>query len=223
MKVEEEPLIDIRDLGGLLYGPPPECPETEPHYCLLRREVYQKLLRVQTALPQGCYLRLYEGLRSLEVQEFLFEQEKLRVQQRNPLLTDQQVHQEATKLVSPIMHYDGSPNIPPHSTGGAVDVEFVDIDGKVYDFGMEIKDWDKLAPEISLPSYSLLSQEALRNRYFLREVMMREGFVPYEYEWWHFSYGDSYWAQSVGAEKAIYGSCSLALIAQASRPLQDQE
>lgn len=211
-----EPLVDIRTAGGLLYGPPPECPDTAPDYCLLRREVYRKLLRVQRSLPPGLSLRLYEGLRSLKVQAMLFDEEKARVRARHPQLSDEQVHIEATLLVSPVMHPDGTPNLPPHSTGGALDIEIVDAAGKVIDFGMEVKDWINVAPEYCATAHPSLSPAATANRRLLAQAMEREGFANYVNEWWHYSYGDRYWASRTGQAYAIYGSCTPDMIAAAS-------
>ncbi|MDT7587682.1 MAG: zinc D-Ala-D-Ala dipeptidase, partial [Pseudonocardiales bacterium] len=34
------------------------------------------------------------------------------------------------------------------------------------------------------------------------------GFVNYPTEWWHWSYGDRYWAIKTTAAAAIYGPCT---------------
>jgi D-alanyl-D-alanine dipeptidase len=203
----KEPLIDIRLAGGILYGPPPECPETEPHYCLVREGVYRRLLKVQSALPAGLFLRLYEGLRSLAVQSQLFDEELDRVKRRMPSLNAAESFGEAKKLVSPVRQFDGSINVPPHSTGGAVDIEIVDEQGRVIDFGMEIKDWVHVSPDLISPLPVGLSALATSNRQLLASKMQTAGFVLYEHEWWHFSYGDRYWAKATGAAHAIYGGC----------------
>jgi len=36
--------------------------------------------------------------------------------------------------------------------------------------------------------------------------MQSQGFINYPTEWWHFSYGDRYWAYHQQASYAIYGS-----------------
>ena len=205
--VEEcgEPLVDVRREGGLLYGPPPETPATEPDYCWVRRTVYDKLLAVQKALPPGLALRLYEGLRSAQVQHQLFEEEKARVRAAHPGFDAHDVHLEATKLISPPAHFDGTPNIPPHSTGAAVDVEIVDASGRVIDFGMEAKDWVRVDAEFCATAYEGINDAAKANRRMLCELMQAQGFVNYVREWWHYSYGDRYWAWTSGAPKAIYG------------------
>ena len=35
------------------------------------------------------------------------------------------------------------------------------------------------------------------------------GFVNYPTEWWHWSYGDRYWALTTGAAAALYGPVEL--------------
>jgi len=181
----------------------------------MRLEVYRKLLRVQKSLPGPYRLRLYEGLRSPDVQALLFEQEMQRVRARKPSLFPEQVQAETSVLVSPVIRLNGSINTPPHSTGGAVDVEIVDGSGEVIDYGMEIRDWSVVGPELCAPSCPSLTVSAKRNRSILCELMDREDFVRYEHEWWHFSYGDQYWASKKGRAFALYGACTPELIAAA--------
>jgi D-alanyl-D-alanine dipeptidase len=50
-----------------------------------------------------------------------------------------------------------------------------------------------------------LPTEAAELRRALLEAMTGAGFVNYPYEWWHYSFGDRYWAYVTGAQEAIYG------------------
>jgi D-alanyl-D-alanine dipeptidase len=50
-----------------------------------------------------------------------------------------------------------------------------------------------------------LSPKARTNRAVLAEAMSTAGFVNYPTEWWHWSYGDRYWALISGEEHAVYG------------------
>lgn len=200
-----EPLVDVRAEGGLLVGPPPEHPDTAPDYGWVRRSVYEKLLAVQAGLPPGLRLRLYEGLRSLSMQRKLFDEEVQRVAADHPELSPQDVHERASLLIAPTVHWDGSVNIPPHSTGAAVDVELVDAEGKVIDFGMEAKDWVSVAAEYCETRNPDVHAAARANRLMLCAAMEAQGFVNYVREWWHYSYGDRYWAWMSGQPKAIYG------------------
>lgn len=202
----DEPLVDIAEASDLQFGPPPECPDTAPHYRFVRQTVLERLLHAQSLLPDGIYLRLYEGYRSLQVQQLLFDQEYVRVKQRIPELSEAQAYVETTRLVSAVHRPDGSLNVPPHATGGAVDVELVDANGQVLDFGMEIADWSRVDPDLCLTDTGGLSTNARFHRQMLRDVMERAGFVNYAEEWWHFSYGDQLWAYVTGDPAAIYGA-----------------
>ena len=44
--------------------------------------------------------------------------------------------------------------------------------------------------------------------------MESTGFVNYPYEWWHFGYGDRYWAYAEDEPAAIYGAATRDLIAR---------
>ena len=47
--------------------------------------------------------------------------------------------------------------------------------------------------------------EARRNRTVLADALSGAGLVNYPTEWWHWSYGDRYWALLTGADHALYG------------------
>jgi D-alanyl-D-alanine dipeptidase len=50
-----------------------------------------------------------------------------------------------------------------------------------------------------------LAPETRANRRLLAEAVGAAGFVNYPHEWWHWSYGDRYWALATGSPFAIYG------------------
>jgi len=201
-----EPLIDIKDYQQLKYGDPPECELTKECYTKLRQSVFEKLCHAQTDLPNGWHFRLYEGFRSRKVQQMLFAQEFSRVVARYPNDSYEKQFYETTRLVSPVKNLDGSCNIPPHNTGGAVDIEIINENGELVDMGMAVKDWCWVQPEICLTDCDLISKEAKKNRTLLLEIMQAHDFINYPTEWWHFSYGDRYWAYHQPVRQAIYGS-----------------
>ena len=53
--------------------------------------------------------------------------------------------------------------------------------------------------------YEDLAPTERKNRRLLVEAMESVGFVNHGHEWWHFSYGDRYWAVITGTDVAIYG------------------
>lgn len=44
----------------------------------------------------------------------------------------------------------------------------------------------------------------------LNAALTAAGLVNYPTEWWHWSYGDRYWALATGADHALYGPKELA-------------
>lgn len=205
-----EPMIDIKQVDALSYGPPPETPETDPDYTRMRQAVFDKLLLAQQNLPAGLRFRLYEGYRSLRVQQMLFDNIYQQTRARMTGATEQEIFNEATRLVSPVINFDGSENVPAHNTGGAVDIQVIDSNGDSVDMGMTADDWCNVNPALCQTDSDLISPEAQQNRQMLLHVMQAQGFVNYPTEWWHFSYGDRYWAYHAKAQCAIYGSaCAL--------------
>ncbi len=200
-----EPLIDVKNSNELLYGPPPECELTAPCYTKMRKSVFEKLCQAQKDLPKGWRFRLYEGFRSLEVQGMLFDQEYQRVRARYPQATAEELFHETTRLVSPVTNFDGSKNIPPHNTGAAIDIEILTETNDLLDMGMTAKDWVTVNPELCLTDCQLISKSVRNNRSLLLDLMRSHGFVNYPTEWWHFSYGDRYWAYHQNNKIAIYG------------------
>lgn len=80
-----------------------------------------------------------------------------------------------------------------HSRGSTVDLTIVSADGRGIDMGTGFDYLD----EMSHNNHHAVSARAYNNRLFLRQIMVRHGFVPYEMEWWHFTlqnepYADKY-------------------------------
>lgn len=207
----DEPLIDIKLRKEISYGPAPECEWTSQDYTQIRESVFEKLCQAQKELPKGWGFRLYEGYRRLKVQKMLFEQELKRVKLQYPHESDEKHFYETTRLVSPVVHLDGSRNIPAHNTGGAVDIEIIKDDGQLLDMGMAAKDWVVVHPDLCLSECPLIDKKLQHNRKLLIELMQAYGFVNYPTEWWHFSYGDRYWAFHQPIQQAIYGSADVML------------
>lgn len=201
-----ESLINIKDFGDLAYGPVPETPLTKNDYTLMRETVYKKLLLAQQALPDGYRLRLYEAYRSLTVQKQLYDYEQQRILADAPELSGQALFNRITEIVSPVINFDGSQNIPPHNTGAAVDVEIIDAHGQCLDMGMQAKDWQQVPHDLCVTNSPLVTEQQHANRMLLWDIMTEQGFVNYPTEWWHFSYGDRYWAYHQNQSAAIYGS-----------------
>lgn len=203
-----EELVDLRLQNAIKYGISPEVVNNQD-YTYLRKTVYEKLLQAQQELPKGYRFCLYEGLRTLELQNALFTSYRNKIQKEHPNLSEEKLFNETTKLVAPVVNLDGSHNIPPHSTGGAIDIYLVDDVGKPHDMGILIANWqDDLTGNLSRTDSAEISAAAKDNRKIMNEVLLRAGFVNYPTEYWHWSYGDRYWAYHAGKSQAIYGTTS---------------
>ena len=74
-----------------------------------------------------------------------------------------------------------------HSRGSTVDLTLLDMStGKEVDMGSQF-DWFGIE---SHPDYRGITEEQYNNRMFLRNAMLRNGFVPIDCEWWHFTLAD---------------------------------
>ena len=74
-----------------------------------------------------------------------------------------------------------------HSRGSTVDLTLLDMkSGKEIDMGSPFD----LFSEKSHPDYRGITDEQYQNRMLLQSVMVRNGFLPLDCEWWHFTLKD---------------------------------
>lgn len=74
-----------------------------------------------------------------------------------------------------------------HNRGGAVDISLVDDKGKELDMGTKFDFFGKEASH----NYLEFSEEILKNRKFLKEVMQQHNFKSFDSEWWHYNLNGS--------------------------------
>ena len=89
-----------------------------------------------------------------------------------------------------------------HSRGSTIDLTLLDMKtGKEVDMGSPFD----LFSEKSHPDYRGITDEQYENRMLLQHVMVRNGFVPIDCEWWHFTlknepYPDTYFEFPVSSQ-----------------------
>ena len=72
-----------------------------------------------------------------------------------------------------------------HNRGHAIDMSLFDLKtGEMIDMGT---DYDFFGPEAHY-AFPNATKNVKRNRYILRSIMEKHGFVGIRTEWWHFSY-----------------------------------
>ena len=187
-----DPLVDMAEHSKLLFTRKRE--DENSWYRHIRSTVLARLVKA------GELLCLEEGFRTWERQEFLFNDYVEQLRRQFTDLSEAELRREATKYVA---CPDG---VPPHSTGGAVDVTLFSTDHEELDMGSVSDDTPLSTGSLNFTDSEELSPEARQNRSFLIDVLAQSGFVNYPAEWWHWSYGDQYWAFRTGSEHVIFGS-----------------
>ena len=157
---------------------------------IVRESVYKKLCAADRAMKkrpeyQTCQLVVTYGYRSLEIQTALWNQIYEQIKMEYP----EENENEIREIVHTKIAY---PEVAGHPTGGAVDVVIYDFEKEAFlDFGTEVGD---LTTTDAYYQSDAVSETAKKHRADLREFMCKQGFAPYDGEWWHFSYGDREWA-----------------------------
>ncbi|STY28090.1 D-alanyl-D-alanine dipeptidase [Legionella wadsworthii] len=201
-----DPMVDIINHPEISYGPSPEIPNNTD-YTKMRLTVFEKLKEAQSLLPQGLRFCLYESYRSLSLQKSLFDIRYEKVKNKHPFWSHQEIFIETTRMVSPVINLDGTTNIPPHATGAAIDIYLINDQGIPIEMGIHPKDWmEDVEGTLSLTDSAMITDEAKRNREIMSQALEKVGFVNYPNEYWHWSYGDRYWAYYKQQSFAFYNS-----------------
>jgi D-alanyl-D-alanine dipeptidase len=189
-----EALIDIRDLSSIATDPTrTRVQQLSENPFQLRATVAEMLGGAQARLADGYQLQVKEGWRPIWVQEQLWAYTMQEIRDERPELSAQGLHRESTRFTAP-------PDIaPPHSTGGAVDLALL-YEGMQVDLG-----WEFNRPGPGSRTAHPIADPARRHRDLLVSVMDAVGFVNYPQEWWHWSFGDRYWAFQTRQTTARYG------------------
>ena len=192
-----DPLIDMRTIPELIIDTRKS--NSSNSYFKLRQSVLMKLVEASSSLPDGIRFLIVEGYRPLSLQTEYFKKHSEKLRNLYPDWTSDQIYQEASKYVAP------PETIPPHSTGGAVDLTLVDSLGEELDLGTTMNVDPEESECACFTSAQNISETTKINRQILVGVMLKAGFVNYPTEWWHWSYGDRYWAYNSNQPTAVFG------------------
>ncbi|MFE1752568.1 M15 family metallopeptidase [Streptomyces anandii] len=190
-----EPLVDISTAPDLILDPR----ERDEHgaYGRVRAGVLERLRSASEKLPAGIGLLVIEGHRSQaeQARRFALYEDRLR---RSGISDPAELRRRASAFVSPV-------EVAPHCAGAAVDLALIDTDGVELDMGGTgngHRTGDERWCPFDAPG---LSSTARDHRDLLADCLREQGFVNCPSEWWHWSYGDRYWALLTGAPAAVYG------------------
>ncbi|GIH98660.1 D-alanyl-D-alanine dipeptidase [Planobispora takensis] len=190
----EEPLIDIR---GRLRADD-RLADPEGAFALLRQGLVERLEQAQAQLPSGYRLLVVEGYRPLAAQRKIFEEYSAFLRETFPGISPDELREAASRYVSPV-------EVAPHTAGAAVDLTLCTEDGAEVDMGTAVNATPEQSNGACYTAAPGLSAEARHHRKLLGAVLEHAGLVNYPTEWWHWSYGDRYWAMVTRAPAAHYG------------------
>lgn len=142
--------------------------------CYLQFEVAEMLIRAQQFIKKEhptYSLLVYDCARPRVVQQKLWDTLDMPPNQKKSFVAD-------PKLGSI------------HNYGSAVDLTLADGNGNPLDMGTPYDHFGVLAyptKEDEMLRVGKLTEEQVGNRKILRKAMLRAGFTPIKYEWWHFN------------------------------------
>jgi len=161
--------------------------------CLVRKEVYNMILKASAELPRGYYIKIWDGWRPFVLQEEIYNKYYSNIVKTFEL--EEKSEEERTSLIK---QYVSLPKIneyvyPVHVSGGAIDVTLADGSGN--DICMGTK-FDEMTLQAQTDYFESAKDEDLikSNRRMLYTVMKNAGFTNLPTEWWHYDYGDRFWA-----------------------------
>lgn len=188
--------VNVKECHEHLVVVPPElnasdCPQK------IRRGLLLRLAHANRLLPKGYEIRVYEGFRSFQRQQELWDHEVsiAKIQFPDADLKEIERMVRLQRIAKP--DGDGSG----HQTGGAVDI-LLFYEGVPVDMGTAIHEFTERTPTCA----KCCSTEERHNRGILFRAMKKAGFINFPTEWWHYSYGDRMWAAYSWKKCAMYGA-----------------
>ena len=170
----------------------------------LRQEVYERLQKAISLLPENYSFILYDGYRPLQVQQYLFTHFAEKMKNQHPNLTEDAVFKETVKFVA--FPKEGQEHLVPHVTGGAIDLTLGDVAGHALDLGTAFDEMTEKSATRYFEQHPDENKKACDHRRLLYHCMTTVGFTNYAEEWWHYDFHNMAWARRVKCKKASYGA-----------------
>lgn len=149
-------------------------------------------------LPAGHRLLVVEGHRSMTNQRAIIKHYSAELRALNPGASSDQIRDLSSRFVAPLA-------VAPHVAAAAVDLTIVGPDGRPLDMGTAIDATPEASSGACFFAAANISESARTNRDLLASTLQSVGMINYPTEWWHWSFGDRYWALVTGADHALYG------------------
>jgi D-alanyl-D-alanine dipeptidase len=190
-----EPLVDLLSRGIL-------CADMSrgPRASRMARAGLADRLRIaERALPPGLHLHVFEAFRTAAAQGAIIDAYADSLRQASPHLDATELARLSSRFVAPL-------DVAPHVAGAAVDITIVDEARQPLDMGTPIDATPEQSEGACYFDADNISPAARANRSLLAAALAPAGLVNYPTEWWHWSFGDRFWAYATGARRAMYGA-----------------
>ena len=198
IKIKEcgEPLVDIKKL----------CPDLvidigyrrtkKEKTAYLRKTVAKMVYQAKSHLPKGMTFIIGSAWRPQYIQKRIFQQFVKELIRKYPSWSKSKIIKEAEKYIAPSRGKYASG----HMTGGAVDLRLWKNNRKV-----PMKS-SKLTYQENAKSFQpKLPVYIQKNRKIMFNALRKAGLTNYLKEFWHWSYGDIWWAKRNKKKIVIYG------------------
>jgi D-alanyl-D-alanine dipeptidase len=164
----------------------------------VRRGLAERLAAARNVLPADVRLRVVEGHRPVRQQWSIVAAYSTELRRLHPRLPDAELRRLTSRFVSPV-------EVAPHVAAAAVDLTLVDPQGAELDMGTPIDATPEQSGGACYLAAEGIDADARERRELMAKVLCGAGLVNYPTEWWHWSYGDRYWAVMTDAPAALYG------------------
>lgn len=162
-------------------------------------------------LPDGLRLYVKEGYRPLALQRDFFSAHLAHLRRTLNPLPDEDA------LIALTSHHVAPPEVAAHPTGAAVDLTLISVEGIELDMGCVMNATDQESSGACYTHNPFISRAAARNREVLITALTSAGLTNYPSEWWHWSFGDRYWAVMHDQSHALYGPVEENMLDEAAR------
>lgn len=164
----------------------------------VRAGLARRLEHAASLLSEAFSLRVVEGHRTAATQAAIVAWYTAELREQNPTADEREIARLSSRFVAPLA-------VAPHVAGAAVDLTLVDSAGRKVEMGTPIDATPEQSGGACFFAAANVGHRARIHRSLLADVLTAAGLVNYPTEWWHWSYGDRYWALVTGAEHALYG------------------
>ena len=203
------PIIEKNEKMVLLNTFAPEYISVSPVYYIkkipysrpeqyVRETVANKLFDAAKRLPVGYKFFVWDAWRPIDVQRELFNNFYGKIKNK--------YNYSDNKTILETLKYVSSPSIDnerpsPHFTGGAIDLTIIDENSELLNMGTTFDffnieahtDYYERTDNLTFRKNTRVKQ-ICSNRRLLYNVMIDNDFTNYPNEWWHFDYGNQFWA-----------------------------